>query len=671
MANLPETPAWPEGIYQIETTDRVIGGPDGKINAVTKQLADRTAYLKGASKAAADAAAAADGKADQALQQMAAIEVAAGSAQENAALALQHQEGAQAALALAVQARSGADAAALQSSDNARLSGQAAGQADAAAREAQAASSAAVQAASLAVDKVGEASTSATNAAGSANTATTKAGEAAASASAAATSASNAATSEANTTNAITNRLSSATPLMDGVAAAGNATDLARGNHRHPTDTSRAPVESPTFTGTPSGPTAALGTNTKQLANTEFVQSTTGGVLNKSVAGGSNVTLTVAETGNAVLNLTGALTANIAVIVPTSPTNTWVVKNATTGAFTLTVRTASGTGVAVTQGDTAILFTDGTNVLAAYSDVLGSLRARDGAGSGLDADLLDGQHASHFAPLASPNLTGEPTAPTAAPGTNTKQIANTEFVLNEKPQAATVAEMQAGTQTAIRSMSPANIKQAIDKLASGGAAFQRITASMTVTVPEGMTGARLFGCAGGGGGGYNTTAGSAGGSTSFGTYATATGGGGGGGGAIGAGGAGGAGDFAGGSGGGGSVYGSHGIWGDGGKSSGSIASAGGGGGGSIGQGGAGAYGTGGKATAGRKGGGGGGGLPVSDGSGGNRSPGGGGGGGVIDTHVTGLTPGQQIVVTIGAGGAGAHSTAGGGGGGYLDVLWTA
>lgn len=472
MANLPETPAWPEGIYQIEMTDRVIGGPDGKINAVTKQLADRTAYLKGASKAAADAAAAADGKADQALQQMAAIEVAAGSAQENAALALQHQEGAQAALALAVQARSGADAAALQSSDNARLSGQAAGQADAAAREAQAASSAAVQAASLAVDKAGEASTSATNAAGSATTATTKAGEAttkageaAASASAAATSASNAATSEANTTNAITNRLSSTTPLMDGVAAAGNATDLARGDHRHPTDTSRAPVASPTFTGTPSGPTAALGTNTTQYATTAFVQSTTGGVLNKSVAGGSNVTLTVAETGNAVLNLTGALTANIAVIVPTSPTNTWVVKNATTGAFTLTVRTASGTGVAVTQGDTAILFTDGTNVLAAYSDVLGSLRARDGAGSGLDADLLDGQHASHFAPLASPNLTGAPTAPTAPAGTNTDQLATTAFA---KAEAAAVAvsfassaENAAGTVEG-KAVDPLGIREALN-----------------------------------------------------------------------------------------------------------------------------------------------------------------------------------------------------------------
>ncbi len=52
----------------------------------------------------------------------------------------------------------------------------------------------------------------------------------------------------------------------------------------------------------------------------------------------------------------------------------------------------------------------------------------DGAGSGLDADLLDGQHGSYYAPLASPALTGTPTAPTATAGTNTTQIATTAFV---------------------------------------------------------------------------------------------------------------------------------------------------------------------------------------------------------------------------------------------------
>ena len=45
----------------------------------------------------------------------------------------------------------------------------------------------------------------------------------------------------------------------------------ASGDHVHPTDTSRAPIASPAFTGTPTAPTAALGTNTNQLATTAFV----------------------------------------------------------------------------------------------------------------------------------------------------------------------------------------------------------------------------------------------------------------------------------------------------------------------------------------------------------------------------------------------------------------
>lgn len=60
-------------------------------------------------------------------------------------------------------------------------------------------------------------------------------------------------------------------PNMDGIAAVGNSTRYARGNHIHPTDTSRAPLVSPAFTGTPTGPTAVADTSTTQLATTEFV----------------------------------------------------------------------------------------------------------------------------------------------------------------------------------------------------------------------------------------------------------------------------------------------------------------------------------------------------------------------------------------------------------------
>ena len=65
------------------------------------------------------------------------------------------------------------------------------------------------------------------------------------------------------------------------------------------------------------------------------------------------------------------------------------------------------------------------------SDVLSKLLTVDGASSLLDADLLDGQEGTYYAPLASPTFTGTPAAPTAAADTNTTQIATTAFVIGQ------------------------------------------------------------------------------------------------------------------------------------------------------------------------------------------------------------------------------------------------
>lgn len=46
MANLVETAEWVDGIYQLETTDLVEGGPDGVDNIQAIQLAKRTQFLK-------------------------------------------------------------------------------------------------------------------------------------------------------------------------------------------------------------------------------------------------------------------------------------------------------------------------------------------------------------------------------------------------------------------------------------------------------------------------------------------------------------------------------------------------------------------------------------------------------------------------------------------------
>jgi len=62
-------------------------------------------------------------------------------------------------------------------------------------------------------------------------------------------------------------------PVMDGVASSGNSTLWARGNHRHPVDTSRAPLDSPNFLGLPTAPTPAASDNSDRLATTAFVKS--------------------------------------------------------------------------------------------------------------------------------------------------------------------------------------------------------------------------------------------------------------------------------------------------------------------------------------------------------------------------------------------------------------
>ena len=86
----------------------------------------------------------------------------------------------------------------------------------------------------------------------------------------------------------------------------------------------------------------------------------------KSVAGGATVTLTTTEAGYKLLKFTGAITANINIIVP-SVTTIWYVDNSTTGAFTLTVKTLSGTGVIINTTARVILYGDGTNVLDAQT----------------------------------------------------------------------------------------------------------------------------------------------------------------------------------------------------------------------------------------------------------------------------------------------------------------
>jgi hypothetical protein len=83
----------------------------------------------------------------------------------------------------------------------------------------------------------------------------------------------------------------------------------------------------------------------------------------------ADVTLNRAQYGCRIIEFTGVLTGNRNVIVPNVPGYEWTIKDSTTGAFTVTVKTASGTGITLAHTKTCKLWGDGTNILRATGDV--------------------------------------------------------------------------------------------------------------------------------------------------------------------------------------------------------------------------------------------------------------------------------------------------------------
>jgi len=110
-----------------------------------------------------------------------------------------------------------------------------------------------------------------------------------------------------------------------------------------------------------------------QITNTNLylLQQAIGGYEAISIAGGAQTTALTMSSGaisnarNAVIKLTGTITGNQIVTVPTSIEKTYIVSNGTVGAFTVEFKQAGGTGVTFAAADksTKILFADGTNIV--------------------------------------------------------------------------------------------------------------------------------------------------------------------------------------------------------------------------------------------------------------------------------------------------------------------
>jgi hypothetical protein len=137
----------------------------------------------------------------------------------------------------------------------------------------------------------------------------------------------------------------------------------------------------------------------EQLSN-DGMQNLALGISGAAVIPLTNVdhTLTTDNQGEAqhfIQILTGALTANVNVIVP-AESRVYVADNRTSGAFTVTVKTAAGGGVAVDQGARTLVYCDGTTVYPVASGTGGG-----GGGSGAPTD------ATYLVQSAHALLTGE------------------------------------------------------------------------------------------------------------------------------------------------------------------------------------------------------------------------------------------------------------------------
>jgi len=266
-------------------------------------------------------------------------------------------------------------------------------------------------------------------------------------------------------------------------AETATGTDAARAVHPaglKPLLDAKAPLASPTFTGTPTAPTASAGTSTTQLATTAFVGAAVGAIPAASESAPGKVELaTAAETATGtdvsravhpaglkpLLDAKAPLSSPGFTGTPTAPT-------ASAGTSTTQLATTAFVGAAISG-----LIDAAPGAL----DTLNELAAALGDDPNFATTLTTALVAK--APLASPALTGTPTAPTATAGTSTTQLATTAFVgaavsgipvasetTQGKVELATAAETATGTDAA-RAVTPAGVASAIaSKLNAGGAA---------------------------------------------------------------------------------------------------------------------------------------------------------------------------------------------------------
>ncbi|WP_338918813.1 tail fiber protein (plasmid) [Escherichia coli] len=181
----------------------------------------------------------------------------------------------------------------------------------------------------------------------------------------------------------------------------------------------KAPLASPAFTGTPTAPTASQGTNSTQIANTAFVKAAITALINgapgtldtlKEIAAAINNDPNFSTTINNALALKAPLASPAFTGTPTAPT-------ASQGTNSTQIANTAFVKAAITA-----LINGAPGTLDTLKEIAAAINNDPNFSTTINNAL------ALKAPLASPALTGVPTAPTAAQGTNNTQIATTAYV---------------------------------------------------------------------------------------------------------------------------------------------------------------------------------------------------------------------------------------------------
>ena len=289
-------------------------------------------------------------------------------------------------------------------------------------------------------------------------------------------------TTQIATTGFVTGQASNTNPTMAGTATPGTSTRFSRQDHVHPTDTTRAPLVSPGFSGVPTAPTASPNTNTIQIATTAYadaIAALKANISNPAFTGNVTVSgglssddfadIPFVDNGN-YLSTAASLTGAFKIKLPVAYTTTQITfevnihEAVTDSAFKMRISglnrgsdsswqfvTAHTNGGVASRIPNVRFGNDGstccvwigeltdvwtTPQIQVTNIVLGNAGLSSSWLSGWAVSLVTTFDTVKTGPITpnktaflnSPALTGTPTAPTAAASDNSSQIANTSWV---------------------------------------------------------------------------------------------------------------------------------------------------------------------------------------------------------------------------------------------------